>query len=575
MGTGRASGAERFVPTRGWAQVAYHFTQEIRSRTRMKAATVAFCDNPFGGIGCSRKSTQSIFLSGGKLNGVPDVLDEPDEMLTSSPELLAVLAHELGHLYGDVHAHQQVVSSIDHPKVENAYLILLEFQADAAGLYNLFHQTKYSFGEVLAFAALAAAQLSSWREPVDDDDVCFLAEGATLLSVRVAMAKAMNPGVDIPPVLTQTLQSYRRILGDLAVMKFSLIGQRVYQRSFNAHELGVLALEDLDLACVQEWLDVYDYLKDRMDFKDEMRRQLSDDESFQRRPAPNSSTCATSRAAASQRAREGEVGTQAGGSAHPHVSLRPATQEEFLARRSLAESLSHWYVPEANREKVWSATPPGRLHGGRALRRYALSHIDKSIADTVLPFKRPLRKQEQRNSLDCGIIVDQSGSMHSVADQVAGAGWIVAHAVKEVNGEFVLVGMGDTGYVISDSTTLQETEVATTPSTGRWENVHEALQILRRRLKIGTRTDAVSLVVVVSDFRLGNEGLPRMRNFLARHHRNGGISLAVCVGEAIDKAQSVHATQLVVSATGEDIGQVIVDGVHDLYLAAVSRPEAV
>jgi hypothetical protein len=165
--------------------------------------------------------------------------------------------------------------------------------------------------------------------------------------------------------------------------------------------------------------------------------------------------------------------------------------------------------------------------------------------------------------------------MHSVADQVAGAGWIVAHAVKEVNGEFVLVGMGDTGYVISDSTTLQETEVATTPSTGRWENVHEAIQVLRRRLKIGTRTDAVSLVVVVSDFRLGNEGLPRLRNFLARHHRNGGISLAVCVGEAIDKAQSVHATQLVVSATGEDIGQVIVDGVHDLYLAAVSRPEAV
>ena len=125
----------------------------------MKAATVAFCDNPFGGIGCSRKSTQSIYLSGGKLNGVPDVLAEPDEMLTSSPELLAVLAHELGHLYGDVHAHQQVVSSIDHPKVENAYLILLEFQADAAGLYNLFHQTKYSFGEVLAFAALAAGSL--------------------------------------------------------------------------------------------------------------------------------------------------------------------------------------------------------------------------------------------------------------------------------------------------------------------------------------------------------------------------------------------------------------------------------
>jgi hypothetical protein len=166
--------------------------------------------------------------------------------------------------------------------------------------------------------------------------------------------------------------------------------------------------------------------------------------------------------------------------------------------------------------------------------------------------------------------------MKHLASPVAGAGWALAHAVKDIDGKVALVGMGDGGYVIEKTSDIDEDTVVMHEAKGRVENVSGALDKIDEELGLFSNTSfGVRLLVIVSDFEIV---MPTHDKLLAMaisdHQAKGGYTLLIDTSTYAE-AHKYGATHLVQGSNAEGISQALVDGVLGIYGEVIKQHRAV
>jgi hypothetical protein len=110
---------------------------------------------------------------------------------------------------------------------------------------------------------------------------------------------------------------------------------------------------------------------------------------------------------------------------------RAPTASERHAAVLLARELDQARYRDRELDEYLSDIPPGRLHGGEAMRRDAAIWAGASPTP-FRPFKRRRWLETEEPTLTVGIMTDTSGSMKRVQPGIGSAVWIISDAVYRV-----------------------------------------------------------------------------------------------------------------------------------------------
>lgn len=573
---------EGFIPSRGWAPIAHSLTALTKRMTPFYRASVAFCENPVGGLACTNMSTGTIYISGTALGTPPTVIGDPFQTLKIAPEVISAYAHEIGHLYEDRDASQEMLESIDHPAKEQGYLTLLEIVADSAGIAKIFSLAGLPSGEDTrpkdrrrVLLILASVTTRDFVGSMPNKDA--LITTATLLGSRVQIAR--SEGLEIPPALQDVVDILNKELGENLVNEFANIGDSIYTE-VDTRLIGTGTFTEFpDITVPREqlvkWLELYDSFEgdgDGQESNQELMQALA-------KASLESRGDETQREETVEQVKE-QLREEAEQESRYHVeegaervsekTYRAPTSGDMITRENLRSTLLRLNMPDVNRVGGWESAPPGNLRGSRALQRDALRTIDRFASEQISPFKRVERRIDPMVPLTCGIILDQSGSMRPYSNAVSGAGWALAHAVKDIDGKVALVGMGDTGYVVDQSSRIKSDRVSVNKAVGIIENVVGALDTIEQEIDLFTPTMGVRLLVIVSDFDIvlrKHDAYLRAR--ISEHQMNGGHTLLVGVGlnsKASVKATDVYGATHTTESYGDfPVQDAITQGVVDIY----------
>jgi hypothetical protein len=198
---------------------------------------------------------------------------------------------------------------------------------------------------------------------------------------------------------------------------------------------------------------------------------------------------------------------------------RPPTRGERVAARQLGRALDTAAVRDRAVIKTSSMMPPGRLRMRGALA--ADAQRAAGALPTAEPVVRTTRKITPAPPLRLGIACDVSGSMHAVADPVASAAWILAHAAHhsrtDATTATVIFGEHVRPITKPGQTPPQVTEFETNDGS---HNISTALDALDGALGL-SRPGAVRLLVVISDGIFGNRERAGGQSRIDRLRRNG------------------------------------------------------
>lgn len=575
---------EGFVPSKGWAPIAHSLTALTKRTTPFSKSSVAFCENPVGGLACTNMTTGTIYISGTALGSPPAVIGDPYQTLKIAPEVISAYAHEIGHLFENRDASQAMLESIDHPAKEQGYLTLLEMVADSAGVTKIFVARESERVDVLL--VLASVTTRDFVGSMPNKDA--LVVTATLLGSRVLLAR--SAGRKISPALQDVVDVLNNQLGEKLVNEFAEVGHEVY-KSVEPHVIGTGTFMEISEITVPryllvKWLELYDSFEgdgDGQESNQELMQALAkavlegrgDDEQREetvqqvKEQIRQDAECETAFHVPEGKERESEK------------TYRAPTSSDMITRESLRSTLLRLNMPDVNRVGGWESAPPGNLRGSRALQRDALRTIDKFAGEQISPFKRVERRIDPMVPLTCGIILDQSGSMRSYANAVSGAGWALAHAVKDIDGKVALAGMGDTGYIVDQSSRIKSDRVSVNSAVGTIENVVGAMDVLQQEIDLFTPTMGVRLLVIVSDFDIV---LPKhnsyLRALISEHQINGGHTLLIGVGltsgAQVKSTGHYGATHAVNASPDLPVQDAITQGVVDIYAEVIkTRKELV
>lgn len=573
---------EGFIPSRGWAPIAHSLTSLTKRMTPFHKASVAFCENPVGGLACTNMSTGTIYISGTALGAPPTVIGDPYQTLKIAPEVISAYAHEIGHLYEDRNASQEMLETIDHPAKEQGYLTLLEIVADSAGIAKIFakggippHEETWLKDRRRVLLILASVTTRDFVGSMPNKDALIIT--ATLLGSRVHMARLEE--LEISPALQDVVDIVNNELGEELVNEFAKIGHSIYTE-VDARLIGTgTFVEFPDITVPREqlvkWLELYDSFEgdgDGQESNQELMQALAKAalESRGDEEQREETVQQVKEQLREDAEKESSYHVEEGAERVSEKTYRVPTSGDMITRESLRSTLLRLNMPDVNRVGGWESAPPGNLRGSRALQRDALRTIDKFAGDQISPFKRVERRIDPMVPLTCGIILDQSGSMRPYSNAVSGAGWALAHAVKDIDGKVALVGMGDTGYVVDQSSRIKSDRVSVNKAVGMIENVVGALDTIEQEIDLFTPTMGVRLLVIVSDFDIvlrKHDAYLRAR--ISEHQMNGGHTLLVGVGltpgarvQATDYYGATHTTE---STRDFPVQDAITQGVVDIY----------
>ena len=573
---------EGFIPSRGWAPIAHSLTSLTKRMTPFHKASVAFCENPVGGLACTNMSTGTIYISGTALGAPPTVIGDPYQTLKIAPEVISAYAHEVGHLYEDRDASQEMLESIDHPAKEQGYLTLLEIVADSAGIAKIFSGVGMVPGDETwlkdrrrVLLVLASVTTRDFVGSMPNKDALIIT--ATLLGSRVHMARLEE--LEISPALQDVVDILNNELGEDLVNAFAEIGRHIYIEVNTTLSGTGTFVEFPDITVPREqlvkWLELYDSFEgdgDGQESNQELMQALAKAalESRGDEEQREETVQQVKEQLREDAEKETSYHVEEGAERESVKTYRAPTSGDMITRESLRSTLLRLNMPDVNRVGGWESAPPGNLRGSRALQRDALRTIDKFAGDQISPFKRVERRIDPMVPLTCGIILDQSGSMRPYSNAVSGAGWALAHAVKDIDGKVALVGMGDTGYVVDQSSRIKSDRVSVNNPVGMIENVVGALDTIEQEIDLFTPTMGVRLLVIVSDFDIvlrKHDAYLRAR--IAEHQMNGGHTLLVGVGltpgarvQATDYYGATHTTEGTKDLPVQDA---ITQGVVDIY----------
>lgn len=570
---------EGFVPSRGWAPIAHSLTSLTKRMTPFNTSSVAFCENPVGGLACTNMATRTIYISGTALGSPPSVIGEPHQTLDICPEVISAYAHEVGHLYEDSVASQEVLDSIDHKDKQLGYLTLLEMLADSAGIARIFRTGYTSTTDERKRVSLVLASVTTRDFVGSMPDKEALAVTATLLGARVLIARE-DETIEIPPALLEVLDILNKELGEELVNNFALVGSQVYwdinvkidstATFVQPEEVTVTALR------LTKWLELYDSLggEGGGELSAQGLKQALAKASLESRgdsERMEETTAQVKEQIRQDAEAECRYHVEEGTERESTKTYRVPTSEEMITRENLRSTLIRLNTPDINRVGGWESAPPGNLRGSRALQRDALRAIDKFAGDQISPFKRVERRVDPMVPLTCGIILDQSGSMRPYADAVSGAGWALAHAVKDIDGKVALVGMGDTGYVIDESSKIKSERISVNSAVGMIENVVGSLDAIEEEIDLFSQTLGVRLLVIVSDFDIVlRKHDTYLRAKITEHQMNGGHTLLVGIGVTHPEfLQHYGATHSVISGSKLPVQEAITQGVVDIYAEVI------
>lgn len=111
---------------------------------------------------------------------------------------------------------------------------------------------------------------------------------------------------------------------------------------------------------------------------------------------------------------------------------RQPTLEERSAGVVLAQALDRVRYRDRDVHEYWSEIPPGRLHGGEAM-RLAAARWAGAPTSGYRPFKKMKRIETEEPRLTVGIMADTSGSMEALQPAVGSAAWVISDAVYRID----------------------------------------------------------------------------------------------------------------------------------------------
>lgn len=114
------------------------------------------------------------------------------------------------------------------------------------------------------------------------------------------------------------------------------------------------------------------------------------------------------------------------------LGSRKPTTEERAAGVELARALEFAKYRDREVLDFWSEIPPGRLHGGEAM-RLAAARWAGAPTQGYRPFKKRKRLETDEPRLTVGIMCDTSGSMESLQPAVGSATWVISDAVYRID----------------------------------------------------------------------------------------------------------------------------------------------
>ena len=123
------------------------------------------------------------------------------------------------------------------------------------------------------------------------------------------------------------------------------------------------------------------------------------------------------------------------------IEQRNPTSDETIASVKIGKLLEKAKYRERDEKVISSELPPGRLRTRAIVQQKALRA--RGIYAKAEPFRKTVRKHTDDPTLNVGIMVDISGSMGSAMKPMATTAWVMANAVKRIQGRCAMVYFGN------------------------------------------------------------------------------------------------------------------------------------
>jgi hypothetical protein len=192
----------------------------------------------------------------------------------------------------------------------------------------------------------------------------------------------------------------------------------------------------------------------------------------------------------------------------------PTTAEQHAARHLAARlRQARTHTPEPGRRP--SAIPPGRLRTRHAIT--VAAQRDAGTIATAAPWQRRATLPPHKPTLHLGVLVDVSASMHTYAQAMSTAGWILAQAAQRNAAVTTTIAFGGAVTLLVPPRT-RPTQVLELGTGGGTDTFTGAVRLADQLLNLRHR-NTLRMLAVVSDGDL--DDIDPAQRLLTTLHRTG------------------------------------------------------
>jgi hypothetical protein len=193
---------------------------------------------------------------------------------------------------------------------------------------------------------------------------------------------------------------------------------------------------------------------------------------------------------------EKRAGTEGGSKTSSKLlEEREPTSEEKIASVKIGKWLDRAKYRERDITEIKSEMPPGRMNTRAIVQREA--QRSRGVFTKAEPFSKKVRKFTDEPTLSVGVMVDISGSMGSAMKPMATTAWVMANAVKRIQGRCGMVYFGsDVFPTLKAGQRLDKVKVFS--ASDHTEQFEKAFRALDGELNL-LNGQGARLLVIVSD----------------------------------------------------------------------------
>lgn len=220
------------------------------------------------------------------------------------------------------------------------------------------------------------------------------------------------------------------------------------------------------------------------------------------------------------------------------VSRRPPEPDEAKAAVTVSKMLEKAKYHDRVRIEKNSVIPPGRLRTRSAVQNAA--YQSQRIRIDAEPFRRVQRKHTVDPNLTVGLMFDISGSMSAAMTPMGSTGYVMAEAVRKIQGKFAMVSYGHSVTpILYPNQKMPEVRIYDCPDGS--EAFGLGFEALDGELELLNGTGA-RLLVVVSDGNYKQDENDHAKRWLKRCQEEGVAVLWVGYGNPYGAQQHIEGT---------------------------------